>query len=123
MKKVLIFCIGILLAHGAKAQGVTTFFGSLSLQKEEKPHYNLDASHYTPIAASYWFYKTLVSSQDGSHCPFEISCSLYAVQSVNKLGLAAGLLNGLDRLQRCNGFSNSQYPRNPRTGKLIDPVR
>lgn len=67
------------------------------------------------------FYKQFISSQDANTCPFEVSCSLYFIRSVQQKGFI-GFFQGIDRYMRCNGLSNSRYEIDPQTGKLIDPV-
>lgn len=67
-------------------------------------------------------YKSWFSSQDANKCPFEPSCSLYMLHSLQEKGAFSGLLNGLDRFMRCNGHDLDKYQVNSQTGKLIDPV-
>jgi uncharacterized protein len=69
------------------------------------------------------FYKSFISSQDGSHCTFTPSCSVYALQAIRKEGVLPGLLNFLDRFIRCNGLSPQLYEFDPVHNLLIDPVR
>ncbi len=72
-------------------------------------------------AALVRFYQLFISPQDVSACPFDPTCSEYARQAIYKYGLAAGVVMAADRLQRCNGFSARSYPRDPATGRLVDP--
>ena len=74
------------------------------------------------FSGMFLFYKNFISSQDNSSCPFHISCSEYFIKSVQKKGVILGILNGIDRYKRCNGFSNDRYKRDHETGKLYDPV-
>ncbi|MDP2423662.1 MAG: membrane protein insertion efficiency factor YidD [Bacteroidales bacterium] len=82
-----------------------------------------DYSEYLgSIAGSvFFFYKHVFSSQDYNSCNFTPSCSEYAIQSIQKQGLLAGLLNSFDRLTRCHGLSVSKYHLDPHTHRLIDP--
>ncbi len=71
---------------------------------------------------SFSFYKYFFSSQDGDRCVFIPSCSAYTLQSMKKHGFFVGLLDGLDRLQRCNKLSATNYERYKNTSKFDDPV-
>jgi putative membrane protein insertion efficiency factor len=68
-------------------------------------------------------YKYLISSQDERDCNFYPSCSVYAVESLQKKGLAVGFLNTFDRLTRCHPLSRTNYKINPKNGLAIDPVQ
>jgi len=68
------------------------------------------------------FYKEFISSQDVNSCVFTPSCSVYAVESIKKLGLLEGLANSFDRLTRCNPLSSKHYKTDPVTKKLYDPL-
>lgn len=74
------------------------------------------------LHTSFIFYKRFISSQDGNHCSFSPSCSEYAALSIQSKGVVKGILNALDRLQRCNGMSGKRYEVDKKTGLLIDPV-
>lgn len=67
-------------------------------------------------------YKRYISSQDGPHCTFHLSCSAYAKQAIREKGLFTGILLAADRLLRCHGLGAAQYPSDPVSGKLLDPV-
>lgn len=67
-------------------------------------------------------YKVLISSQDMDACVFSPSCSVYAIQSIQKKGIIIGMLEASDRLQRCHPGANGHYPIDPKTHKLYDPV-
>ncbi len=67
------------------------------------------------------FYQLFISPQDASACPFEPTCSEYAKQAVYTYGFAAGVVMAADRLQRCHGLGGRFYPRDPDSGRLIDP--
>jgi len=68
------------------------------------------------------FYKKFISSQDGSACNFTPSCSVYGLQCVQKHGPFRGMLQGFDRLTRCNSLNRHQYEMDRNTGLLIDIV-
>jgi putative membrane protein insertion efficiency factor len=67
------------------------------------------------------FYQVFISPQDIPSCPFDPTCSEYAKRAVMKYGLLAGVILAADRYQRCNGLSSRFYPRDPASGRLIDP--
>jgi|GEM_PF-1437153 len=71
------------------------------------------------VEAMFYTYKNFFSSQDGSHCPYAPSCSQYMVQSIRKYGFVKGLMNGSDRVQRCNAFSAGIHPKAD-DGRWID---
>ena len=68
------------------------------------------------------FYKSFIGSQDAGHCPFQTSCSYYFMGTIAANGIFLGVLDGTDRLMRCNGLNNDMYRRNDITGKLIDEI-
>lgn len=68
------------------------------------------------------FYKKRISSQDSGDCNFFPSCSVYGLQSVQKLGLPKGFLNTFDRLSRCHGMNKKDYAIHFPSKLLYDPV-
>lgn len=72
-------------------------------------------------AALIRFYQVFISPQDAPSCPFNPTCSEYGKQAIYKYGLVRGVIMAADRFQRCNGLSARFYPRDPATGRLIDP--
>ncbi|MAE85451.1 MAG: hypothetical protein CMB80_22140 [Flammeovirgaceae bacterium] len=68
------------------------------------------------------FYKSFISSQDGSTCSFTPSCSEYAVQAVKKLGLVKGTISFFDRYTRCNSLSPGFYKLDKNKNRLVDEV-
>ena len=68
------------------------------------------------------FYKDFLSSQDNSKCNFHPSCSVFAIQSIQKKGTLIGILSAFDRLIRCNGMNANEYEYDPKTQLLNDPV-
>ncbi len=95
--------------------------------KQEKTsfrEYTSNENDVNQIASFFFiFYKDYVSSQDINSCVFHPSCSVYAIESIKKLGLLEGLANSFDRLCRCNPFSQKYYPVDAKTQKLYDPVQ
>ena len=69
-----------------------------------------------------WFYQVFLSSQDGDHCGFTLSCSHFGQEALKQYGIIEGTLMTSDRLQRCNGFGRDYYPIDPVSDKAIDPV-
>ncbi len=68
------------------------------------------------------FYKDFFSSQDGNHCVFYPSCSIYTIEAIKKQGIVIGLMNGIDRLSRCNKLSPENYPLYKNSNLFYDPV-
>lgn len=68
------------------------------------------------------FYKYFVSSQDVVSCVFYPSCSVYALQTIQKNGIAEGMLATFDRLCRCNGLSPDKYDIHKESRLFYDPV-
>lgn len=66
------------------------------------------------------FYKNYLSSQDGSRCRFNPSCSVYAAHQLQIHGLWLGWWAAFDRLLRCTSFSDDEYELNE-AGQYIDP--
>lgn len=75
------------------------------------------------LSGAFLFYKSNISSQDGSKCAFHLSCSEYALQAIKKQGLIVGSVNFFDRFTRCNTCSPYQYSINPESHRFNDPVR
>ena len=68
------------------------------------------------------FYKSFISSQDGSNCTFHPSCSEYGLMSIQKYGVFEGVLKTSDRLLRCHGLSPEKYEFLPNDNLLYDPL-
>jgi putative membrane protein insertion efficiency factor len=68
------------------------------------------------------FYKKFVSSQDVQACNFHPSCSVYALQAIEKKGMINGFLLTFDRLTRCHPLGAVHYDRHPENGLFLDPV-
>lgn len=74
------------------------------------------------FSGMFLFYKSFISSQDGSRCTFHPSCSEYGIMCVQEYGLFKGVLKTSDRLLRCNGFSPENYQFIPEENLLYDPL-
>ncbi|MEY3416589.1 MAG: hypothetical protein RL711_386 [Bacteroidota bacterium] len=70
----------------------------------------------------FYIYKNFISSQDSQRCAFTPTCSVYALKAVRKRGLFLGVLDGFDRLTRCNGAGHEHYEYIQATNQLIDEV-
>lgn len=75
------------------------------------------------MSGLFLFYKEFISSQDSQSCSFTPSCSEYALQAVKQQGIFKGMLNGFDRLSRCNSLSPEKYEVDPETRLLLDPLK
>tara|TARA_B100000900_G_C20312584_1_gene606811 strand:- start:62 stop:451 length:390 start_codon:yes stop_codon:yes gene_type:complete len=85
-------------------------------------HYiNFETSTKSIYTSLFFFYKTLISSQDGSRCSFHPSCSEYGLLCVEKYGIFEGILKTSDRLSRCNGLSPENYDLIEGKNLLHDP--
>jgi putative membrane protein insertion efficiency factor len=69
------------------------------------------------------FYKNFLSSQDMNSCVFTPSCSVYAIESLQKDNPFKAYLKIFDRLSRCHPLvANKEYPVNSKLGKYYDPA-
>ena len=55
------------------------------------------------------FYKKHISPYKGTKCPYNPTCSNYALQAVEKYGVVQGGFLALWRIIRCNPFSHGGY--------------
>jgi putative component of membrane protein insertase Oxa1/YidC/SpoIIIJ protein YidD len=83
-----------------------------------------DQSSFIGIVSKqvFWFYKVFISSQDYNSCSFSPSCSVYAMQSIQKQGFFPGVFDAFDRLTRCNGMSPEHYSIDTERHLLKDEV-
>jgi putative membrane protein insertion efficiency factor len=66
-----------------------------------------------------WLYRMLVSPLLGPNCRFEPSCSVYAMEAIERFGAWRGLILALRRIGRCHPWGGSGYdpvPEHRRTG-------
>ena len=55
------------------------------------------------------FYKKQISPYKGYKCPYNPTCSDYAIEAIEKHGPLKGGLLALWRILRCNPFSHGGY--------------
>lgn len=96
-------------------------------KKREKSEYRqlfreADSEAELAYTGLFVFYKSFISSQDGSNCSFTPSCSEYAVQSIKKFGIVKGSLKFFDRYSRCNSLSPGLYSVDRQKKRLKDDV-
>lgn len=100
---------------------------SLVVKEKQSPSFRNFASYENEyqlvFSGLFLFYKNYISSQDASQCTFSPSCSVYALQAIQKEGVVLGVINFFDRFSRCNGLSPELYPYESRQNLLIDPVK
>ncbi len=78
----------------------------------------------TIVSVAFLFYKSFISSQDNPSCVFTPSCSVYAIQSIQKSGFVVGWLKTFDRLSRCHGLvGHHDYPFDTEKNRYYDPVQ
>lgn len=91
-------------------------------QKTSFKEYTSRGNEIKFIASTFFMvYKEFISSQDYISCVFHPSCSIYAIQAVQKQGVI-GVFNAFDRLTRCNGLSPEHYMLHKETQLFYDPV-
>jgi len=90
-------------------------------EQYEHVHVNTNEIQFM-FSGLFLFYKSFISSQDAQSCSFTPSCSVYALEAVKKQGIIKGMMNGFDRLSRCNSLSPEKYQIDPKTNLLIDPL-
>lgn len=129
MKAMRLFIITAVLAISIQGSGQTaTELRLLGANTAERQH-GLCCGHQEDfeiggtLDMAFFVYKTFISSQDHMSCVFTPSCSEYAVEAVRRQGMLVGLINTFDRLTRCNGLRPGDYPVDPVTMRLSDPVK
>jgi len=131
ISKIKLISISILLFIGfnAKSQDKNDFELATNLFEvgTDKTNYKVfikeNPNEFQLIASGFFiFYKSFFSSQDGNHCVFHPSCSVYTIKSIKKNGVFLGIIDGMDRLQRCNRLSPENYERYENTNLLSDPI-
>lgn len=64
---------------------------------------------YNPISLAFggalFFYQKVISQQIAANCPYEISCSAFSKQCIQKYGFIKGVALSADRLTRCTQFT------------------
>lgn len=131
MKRNAIICIILsLLACGGYAQDFSedlTVLSKLNTDTLEKRTFASAKNNTNEIqlllSGAFLFYKSNISTQDGSKCAFHISCSEYALLAIKKQGLVLGTINFFDRFSRCHTCSPYQYKINSTSYRFDDPVQ
>ncbi len=67
------------------------------------------------------FYREFISTQLKPRCYFYPSCSQFSIEAMQQYGIK-GFFLGIDRITRCNVFSEDKYPYYNNTHRLYDPV-
>lgn len=83
---------------------------------------------YNPISVFFGglllIYQKYISIQIAANCPYEISCSNFAKQCIQRYGLLYGIPLSADRLTRCTRLASFDLIRgveyNSRTNKIYD---
>jgi putative component of membrane protein insertase Oxa1/YidC/SpoIIIJ protein YidD len=69
---------------------------------------------YNPInlafKGSLFFYQNVISQQISAQCLYDVSCSDFSKQSIQKFGLLKGVFLSADRILRCNRISALDIP-------------
>lgn len=120
---VLLFCVKL---QAQTKEDAKHFSGWLYMENKSEKTYK-SAQNNTSLeehilSRLFLFYKKHISSQDRNSCTFSPSCSEYALQSIKKEGLILGMMSGFDRISRCQHLSPENYPVQPQTHLLYDPV-
>lgn len=130
--KIIFTIITLLFLNSVQGQQVQSGFMAMAVDivehqtpnqhQHQFSHYLANCSNEAEVILTGFFlgYKNLFSSQDSRSCTFEPSCSVYAVETIQKHGLVRGFLDSIDRLTRCNGLSPGQYDYDPINMRLID---
>ncbi len=95
---------------------------------EERPdepfHSPLDLKETSEVKLAFSglirFYQIYISSQDIPSCNFNLTCSRFMRKAIEEHGAFHGILMGSDRLQRCFGPGRKYYPKDIKTGHVID---
>ena len=86
-------------------------------------------SKYNPVTlffnGSMYIYQRAVSEQISAECTFTPSCSEFSKSLIRKYGLVKGVFLTADRLTRCDGHADAEYPSSwidRQTNKLTDQI-
>lgn len=71
------------------------------------------------ILAPVYLYRYLISPLLGPRCRFEPSCSVYAIEAVQQLGVIKGLTLSLKRISKCHPWHAGGYDPIPNHKKPI----
>ena len=127
------FCLSFLYSNTLLGQNASDFTFAQTLTKADKKQsvaatYQSDLTNNTNevelvFVSLFYFYKTILSSQDQNVCSFHPSCSEYGIKAIKTKGLIQGGIMTFDRLTRCNGLSPRNYEIDYERRKLSDPVK
>lgn len=126
---IVIICILSAYNYSGYGQEIsdTSSFNTLFIPQSHEEDYsdylrNSESEMNVLLSFSFLFYKEYVSTQDIEACVFHPSCSVYMMEAVEEEGTVIGVLDGLDRLLRCNLFVDKKdYPYTAETDKYHDP--
>ncbi|HTF80456.1 MAG TPA: membrane protein insertion efficiency factor YidD [Cytophagales bacterium] len=92
---------------------------SLKTTIQEEYHLKDSKSIIKPL---FILYKVVFSDQFAADCPYNPSCSQFAMECVRKKGIVRGILLGLDRLMRCNAYVDEEnsYLHHDHVNDLFD---
>lgn len=82
---------------------------------------------YNPISLTLggmlFIYQKFISVQIGANCPYQVSCSAFSKQCIQKYGLIKGIALGSDRLMRCTRLASADLKisdLDEETNKIVD---
>ncbi|NQY67056.1 MAG: membrane protein insertion efficiency factor YidD [Flavobacteriales bacterium] len=119
----LIFSLLPAIVFAQSSSDIAAFKTAPVEQEDHHKHiqeYNGEAKMF--LGFMFLGYKRFISSQDGSRCNFNPSCSVYAVQAIQDQGIILGVINFFDRFARCNNFSPNQYEKDYASRLFYDPL-
>jgi len=131
LRKILIFIVIILFSYtlnGQRCADLALIVSGKQLDKESianTPHkYDIskkDSYFSVVLKLPIVFWKEFISSQMKPRCYFHPSCSQFAFEAIQQYNVR-GFFLGIDRILRCNVFSEEKYPYYKNTNSLYDPV-
>lgn len=121
--KILFLFTVIFVSNGVLAQNKSDIellkeqdFKDNSFNTKRKVSFLFTKSHnvlvrYNPLSLSLsgmmYVYQKFISAQIGANCPYEISCSAFSKQCIQKFGLIKGVALSADRLMRCTRLASA----------------
>lgn len=121
--KILFLFTVIFVSNGVLAQNKSDIqlikeqdFKDNSFNTKRKVSFLFTKSHnvlvrYNPVSLSLggmmYVYQKFISAQIGANCPYEISCSAFSKQCIQKFGLIKGVALSADRLMRCTRLASA----------------
>ena len=114
---------GIIAQNAKDIEQFTQLFENKDIKPNYKTYLKGNSNELKQLSSFLFiFYKEFFSSQDGNHCVFYPSCSIYTIQAIKKQGMVIGIINGVDRLSRCNRLSPENYEMFKNTQLFYDPL-